>query len=131
MVGIKIMEKIMIKYYTDTNGNIYANPTKLDGLAEVEEPIYNGEILPKHKALTYEEGTIVAPHSIVDMLAEKATVEAEAKTQAEFRAERDKEIDWVDIEINKAEDLGQDTVSFRAYRQELRDAPLTWVMPTK
>lgn len=46
-----------------------------------------------------------------------------------FRVERDLLLSKVDIAINKAEDLGQDTKDLRVYRQALRDATITWVMP--
>ena len=36
-----------------------------------------------------------------------------------------------DIEINKLVDLGLDSTECRAYRQELRDSTLTWVLPSK
>lgn len=46
-----------------------------------------------------------------------------------FIAERDLLLSKVDIAINKAEDLGQGTKDLRVYRQALRDATITWVMP--
>lgn len=49
--------------------------------------------------------------------------------QIKFRVERDLLLSKVDIAINKAEDLGQDTKDLRAYRQALRDATITWAMP--
>lgn len=49
--------------------------------------------------------------------------------QIKFRVERDLLLSKVDIAINKAEDLGQDTKDLRVYRQALRDATITWVMP--
>lgn len=51
-------------------------------------------------------------------------------TQDSFRAERNALLNKVDIEINKAVDNGLDTTNLRAYRQALRDATLTWTMPT-
>ena len=51
--------------------------------------------------------------------------------QALFRAERDALLIEADIEINKAEDLGKDSSVWRVYRQALRDATLTWVLPSK
>lgn len=52
------------------------------------------------------------------------------QTQAEFRLERDKLLGQVDIEINKGLDNGIDVSALRAYRQELRDATIAWVLPT-
>ena len=49
--------------------------------------------------------------------------------QSKFRAERDALLQQVDIAINKAVDLGEDTKALRAYRQALRDATILWVMP--
>lgn len=60
-------------------------------------------------------------------------IEAEARKQFEiqFRFDRDNLLKQVDIEINKAEDTGQDSSNLRAYRQALRDATINWVMPTR
>lgn len=49
--------------------------------------------------------------------------------QIKFRVERDILLSKVDIAINKAEDLGQDTKDLRVYRQCLRDATKDWIMP--
>ena len=51
-----------MKYYKDTNGNLYANPSKLDGLVEAESAVReDGTLLPKHKNLslvqTKEDGS--------------------------------------------------------------------------
>jgi hypothetical protein len=51
--------------------------------------------------------------------------------EANFRKDRDALLVEADILINKAVDLGQDTTALRAYRQALRDATVSWVMPTK
>ena len=58
-------------------------------------------------------------------------VEEEKRRQFEiqFRFDRDTLLNKTDIEINKAEDLGQDTKDLRAYRQCLRDATKDWTMP--
>lgn len=53
----------------------------------------------------------------------------EAQIKSEFRAERDKLLSEADILINKALDNNQDATNLRAYRQELRDATIEWVMP--
>ena len=49
--------------------------------------------------------------------------------QDKFRAERTLLLDKADIEINKAEDLEQDSKVLRVYRQKLRDSTINWVMP--
>lgn len=49
--------------------------------------------------------------------------------QDKFRAERNTLLDKVDKEINISEDLGKDSTILRTYRQSLRDATITWVMP--
>ena len=49
--------------------------------------------------------------------------------QDEFRAERNALLNKVDKAINKAEDLGNDSTILRTYRQSLRDATITWVLP--
>jgi len=49
--------------------------------------------------------------------------------QDEFRADRNALLDKVDKVINKAEDLGNDSTVLRTYRQALRDATITWLMP--
>lgn len=49
--------------------------------------------------------------------------------QNEFREERNALLDKVDKAINKAEDLGNDSTVLRTYRQALRDATITWVIP--
>lgn len=51
--------------------------------------------------------------------------------EANFRKDRDALLAEADILVNKAADLGQDTAALRAYRQALRDATTTWVMPAK
>ena len=51
------------------------------------------------------------------------------KKQYEFRVERNLLLDKVDIEINKAEDLEQDSKVLRVYRQKLRDSTINWVLP--
>ena len=62
-----------------------------------------------------------------DMLANEALL----NEQNQFRAERDKLLTEADIEINKLVDLGLDLTEWRVYRQALRDATLTWVLPNK
>lgn len=64
--------------------------------------------------------------------ANELKLEDEVKeTQAQFRAERDKLLAEVDIEINKLVDLGLDSTEWRVYRQALRNSTLSWVLPSK
>lgn len=51
--------------------------------------------------------------------------------QAHFRAERDALLKEADIEINKLYDNSQDSSKWREYRQALRDATISWELPTK
>ena len=55
--------------------------------------------------------------------------ELTTQKQNEFRANRNTLLDNVDKAINIAEDLGNDSTLLRTYRQALRDATVTWVMP--
>lgn len=75
-------------------------------------------------------GELVEEENI--MKANELKLEEEVKeTQAQFRAERDKLLAEADIEINKLVDAGIDSTEWRVYRQALRDATLTWVLPSK
>ena len=75
-------------------------------------------------------GELVEEENIVK--ANELKLEEELKeTQAQFRADRDKLLREADIEINKLVDAGIDTTEWRVYRQALRDATLTWVIPSK
>ena len=58
-------------------------------------------------------------------------IETEKRKQFEiqFRYDRDLLLKQVDIAIYKAEDLGQNIATLRAYRQALRDATIKWVLP--
>lgn len=58
-------------------------------------------------------------------------IETEKRKQFEiqFRFDRDSLLQKTDIEINKAEDTGLDSNKLRTYRQALRDATISWVMP--
>ena len=49
--------------------------------------------------------------------------------QDEFRVERNALLDKADKAINIEEDLSRDSTVLRTYRQALRDATITWVMP--
>lgn len=60
---------------------------------------------------------------------EFSELEIIAKNEATFRAERNDLLAKVDIEINKAEDLGISSLLLREYRQALRDATIDWILP--
>ena len=74
----------------------------------------------------YENGKFI----VKDFRTDKE-IEYEKRRQFEiqFRFDRDTLLKQTDIEINKAEDIGQDSQSLRAYRQSLRDATIKWIMP--
>ena len=57
--------------------------------------------------------------------------EIQGQEQAQFRAERNQLLIESDIEINKIEYLDKDSRIWRVYRQALRDATITWELPTK
>lgn len=56
-------------------------------------------------------------------------LDIQTRKQNEFRRDRNILLDKVDKAINKAEDLGNDSTVLRTYRQALRDATITWLMP--
>lgn len=60
---------------------------------------------------------------------EEIEYEKRRQFEIQFRFDRDSLLQKTDIEINKAEDLGEDTKILRAYRQCLRDATKDWIMP--
>ena len=62
---------------------------------------------------------------------EEKQAEIQEQEQAQFRAERDVLLKEADIEINKLNDLGKDSSIWKVYRQALRDATITWELPTK
>lgn len=51
--------------------------------------------------------------------------------QINFRIQRDNLLKEADIEINKLDDNSQDSSKWRMYRQALRDATISWELPTK
>ena len=57
--------------------------------------------------------------------------EIQEQEQSQFRAERGSLLKEADIEIYRLEDIAQDATAWRAYRQSLRDATDTWIMPSK
>lgn len=55
--------------------------------------------------------------------------ELQTKQEAEFRADRFILLDKADKAINTLEDNNQDATTWRAYRQALRDATISWILP--
>lgn len=86
-------------------------------------PFTDGNIDYEEYKLWIAEGNTPEPEFTEDELA--------LQEQARFRAERDKLLAEADIVIYKLEDTAQDATAWRAYRQALRDATLTWVIPEK
>ena len=86
-----------MKYYKDTNGNLYANPSNLDGLVEVESAVRaDGTLLPKHKNLSlvqtkedgsyYEFYNLEGTPDLVKIAEVEATVQAQVAKQAKLEA---------------------------------------------
>ena len=86
-----------MKYYIDTNNNLYANPTNLDGLVEVESAVRaDGTLLPKHKNLslvqTKEDGSYYEFYNeegtpdLVKIAEVEATAQAQEAKQAKLEA---------------------------------------------
>lgn len=106
-------------------------------IEKAKELIYNGELtgylvneniyFPKDNCEQVKQwllkGNIQEP--------EFSELEIINKNKAKFRAERNALLAEVDIEINKAEDLGESSLLLREYRQVLRDATITWVIPER
>lgn len=116
-------------YYKNENNEIFAYERAEEapqGMVEIETPIFGGKVLPKHKALQYDEEGNITNEDVVALQVALKTQEDEAT----FRAERNQLLSECDIMINKAEDNGEDTTALRTYRQALRDATIDWVMPT-
>lgn len=74
----------------------------------------------------YEDGKFIVKDFRTD---EEIEYEKRRQFEIQFRFDRDSLLQKTDIEINKAEDLGEDTKILRAYRQCLRDATKDWTMP--
>ena len=62
---------------------------------------------------------------------EEKQAEALKQEQAQFRSTRNQLLVEADIEINKLDDLGKDSSSWRVYRQALRDSTITLKLPIK
>ena len=91
---------------------------------------------PEHiamlRAKALEYGTEL-DEAIVKELSDSYTPPTQAELfkeyQVAFRGERNALLAQADILINKTVDMGGDATNLRAYRQALRDATITWVMP--
>jgi hypothetical protein len=96
------MENTM-KYYTDINGNLYANPSNLEGLVEVESAVRaDGTLLPKHKNLslvqTKEDGSYYTYYN-QDGTADVSKIAELEATQAReaFKAQRQEAVDNLEV----------------------------------
>lgn len=89
---------------------------------EVSEEVWQEAV--NINANCYEDGKFI----VKDFRTNEEIVKQE---QAIFRANRDSLLKQIDIEINKAEDLGEDTESLRRYRVSLRNATDNWVIPER
>ena len=92
-----------MKYYTDINGNLYANPTNLDGLVEIESTVReDGTLLPKHKNLslvqTKEDGSYYTyyNHDGTPDVPKIAELEATQAREA-FKAQRQEAVDNLEV----------------------------------
>lgn len=109
------MNILTIKEYSDTwcvNGNIFI--PKASNNQEVQDAI-NG-------TGDYEGNPITVEPEFTE-------TELQTKQEADFRLERNKLLQEADIEINKLVDNNQDATAWREYRQALRDATISWVLP--
>ena len=92
-----------MKYYTDINGNLYANPTNLDGLVEVESTVReDGTLLPKHKNLslvqTKEDGSYYTYYNQDGTPDVPKIAELEATQAREaFKAQRQEAVDNLEV----------------------------------
>ena len=92
-----------MKYYIDTNGNIYANPINLDGLVEVTNPTReDGTLFPKHKNLslvqTKEDGSYYYYYNQDGTPDVSKIAELEATQAREaFKAQRQEAVDNLEV----------------------------------
>ena len=97
------MQENKMNYYTDTNGNLYANPTNLDGLVEVTNPVReDGTLLPKHENLgtveTKEDGSYYG-YYLQDGTPDVSKIAELEATQAReaFKAQRQEAVDNLEV----------------------------------
>ena len=107
----------LLGWYDDSIHGVIPTPN-----IEVTEEVWQEAI--NINANCYEDGKFI----VKDFRTEE---EIKKETQSQFRAERDKLLVEADIEINKLVDAGIDSTEWRVYRQALRDATLTWILPSK
>ena len=92
-----------MKYYKDTNGNLYANPSNLEGLVEVESAVRaDGTLLPKHKNLslvqTKEDGSYYYYYNQDGTPDVSKIAELEATQAREaFKAQRQEAVDNLEV----------------------------------
>lgn len=107
----------ILGWYSDDIHDIIPTPN-----IEISDDVWQEAI--NINANCYENGKFI----VKDFRTSEEILKGE---QAQFRAERDALLRETDIEINKLEDLGKDSSSWRVYRQALRDSTITWELPTK
>lgn len=86
----------------------------------------------EHKIILTDEQKILiqkVQDSFIYPTNEEIETEKRKQFEIQFRYDRDVLLKKVDIAINKAEDTGLDSNKLRTYRQALRDATISWVMP--
>ena len=99
--------------------------------ADVQMDLLKEDCLKYGVTLTGGQLTLIKEVEDNIILPNQEEIEAEKlnQFQIQFRYDRDILLAKIDITINKAEDLGQDTKELRAYRQALRDSTKDWIMP--
>ena len=99
--------------------------------ADVQMDLLKEDCLKFGAKLNKEQLDLIKEVESNIILPNQEEIEAEKlqQFQIQFRYDRDSLLARTDIEINKAEDLGQDTKDLRAYRQALRNSTKDWIMP--
>ena len=110
------------KIEENTNKLLGFYPDKEDGLIEITDEVWQEALKIEYNFCYYIDGKFVYKDTRTDE-------EISIQNQDKFRADRNALLGEVDKAINIAEDLGQDSKALRTYRQALRDATITWVMP--
>ena len=92
-------------------------------------PTYSSEVQDKMNEVFTDEVKVV--YNLYLESLKPSAEELLEQFQNKFRLDRDSLLKGVDIEINKAEDIGLDSTNLRAYRQALRDATINWIIPER
>ena len=107
MIKVKLTENGYTKVYENKNTSIigsYGNDTEVT------------------------EWLLIEGNSVEPQFTEK---ELQDIYTSDFRVNRNLLLKEADIEINKLEDIGTDSSTWREYRQALRDSTISWKIPTK